>query len=214
MSDFGYIEVEELQATLGADSDVSINDFELAIQSATQWIDDRCSDPERNIIRHFWQDTDLSSRLYRAETIHLVRVGDFDSVDDTTVQVDTAGNDTWTPLASGLWQPEPLVRINGTPYCYITIARYGTMFPLDLKPRVKVTAKWGWAEVPAPVKQACQILSVAYMQGKEVVSMHDSYDIDSTGPTNPVAMAEHLLRRYLPADIADPALPANYSPLR
>lgn len=209
-----YLDPAELQDTLGADSDVSFGDFKLATDSASQWIDDRCSDPANNVIRHFWQEVAPTTRPYRAETIHLVRVGDFDSVDTTTVEVDLLGNGTWTPLDPSFWQPEPLVRINGFPYCMITISHYGAMFPLDLKPRVQVTARWGWAKVPAPVKQACQILAVAYLQGKEVVSMHDGYDIDSTGPTNPVAMAEHLLRRYLPQDIPDPALSANFSPLK
>jgi hypothetical protein len=210
----GYLDVEELQATLGANSDVSYEDYALAIDAASRWIDDRCSDPQRNLIRHFWQDQAATSRLYRAETIHLVRVGDFDSVDGTTVEVDLIGNGTWTVLDPESWQAEPLVRINGFPYCMITISHYGAMFPLDLKPRVRVTALWGWAEVPPTVKKACQILAVAYMNGTEVISMHDGYDIDATGPTNPVAMAEHLLRRYLPDDVPDPALPANYSPLR
>jgi hypothetical protein len=209
-----YLDVEALQETLGADSDVSFDDYALAIESASRWIDDRCSDPLNNVIRHFWQEPTPTARLYRAETIHLVRVGDFDSVDTTTVEVDLIGNGTWTALDSTSWQPEPLVRINGFPYCMITISHYGAMFPLDLKPRVRVTAKWGWSEIPAPVRQATQILAVAYMQGKEVISMHDGYDIDATGPTNPVAMAEHLLRRYLPVDVPDPALPVNYSPLR
>lgn len=210
----GYLSLEDLQVTLGSDTYEQSDDYELAIESASRWIDARCSDPATGRIRHFWQEPAPTVRYYRASTVHLVCTSDFDSAEDTTVEVDTAGTGTWTALDAEDWQPEPLVRLDGHPFTQITARNYTTLFPLGLGPRVRVTARWGWASVPQPVRQAAQILAVAYMQGKEVISMHDGYDVDSTGPTNPVAMAEHLLKPYLPVDIQDPALPAAYTPLR
>lgn len=211
----GYLSREELEDTLGIDGRVTASqqDCETAIEAASRWIDARCSDPRTGRIRHFYLEDAPTARLYRAESLHLVCTSDFDDPDSVTVETDPAGDGSWVTLSSGAWQAEPLVRLDGHPYTQITAASYSTTFPLGLNPRIRVTARWGWAVVPPPVKQACQILSVAYLQGKMVVSMHDGYDIDSTGPTNPVAMAEHLLKPYLPVPIPDPALPPNYTPL-
>ena len=202
----GYLSLTELQVTLGATSSARKADYELAIEAASRWIDEHCSDRERNIIRHFWREASPSERTYTADTPWQVRTGDFDDPDTVTVEVDLVGDGTWTPLDAATWHPEPFNRIQGFPFTKIVSNSYGLLFPQSLQARVKVTARWGWAAVPKPVAQACQILAVANMAGKEVVSMHDGYDIDSTGATNPWAFAEMLLEPYLPAEIADQAM--------
>lgn len=210
-SDRWYLQLEQLQDALGATTDVSKPSYELAISSSTEWIDSHCSDPERNIVRHFWRDDAPSARRYHADTPQVVNTGDFD--DDSDVVVEIYQNGAWAPLAPDLWQAEPLVRINGAPFTRIVVLDYVTRFPTLLGPGVRVTARWGWAKVPKPVSQACQILSVAYMNGIKVVSTHDGYDIDSTGPTNPIAFAEHLLEPYLPPELTDPNMMPSVSRL-
>jgi hypothetical protein len=193
-----YLTLTELQTSLGTSTYNAAGDYELAIESASRWIDDRCSDPARNVVRHFWREESPTARLYHACSRHLVRTGDFADTTGLVVEVDTAGDGVFTPLAATSWQPEPLVRVNGHPYTQLCATTYGPTFPLGLRPRVRVTARWGWAAVPGPVKQACQILAVSYLLGKDVISNEDGYSVGSMGPTNPIALAEHLLRPYLP----------------
>jgi hypothetical protein len=201
----GYLALEELQQSLGASEFVGEADYEMAIEAASRWIDGHCSDTCASVIRHFWQETAPTQREYYPASGQLVNTGDF--ADATGVLVEVRATDgTWTPLDADKWQPEPLVRINGFPYTRITAAEYGVTFPQSLRSGVRVTARWGWAEVPKPVAQACQIIAVASMGGKAVVSMHDGYDVDSTGPTNPWAFAEMLLEPYLPPELAVTAM--------
>lgn len=201
-----YLNLEDLQAVLGAETGAKAESYELAIESASRWIDEHCSDRERNIIRHFWQEPSPTERSYTADTPWQVRTGDFDDPDTVTVEVDLLGDGTWTPLDAATWHPEPLNQINGWPFTRIVSNSYDPLFPLSLQPRVKVTAQWGWAEIPKPVSQACEIVAIATMGGKAVVSMHDGYDVDSTGPTNPWAFAEMILEKYLPPELAVAAM--------
>lgn len=199
-----YLSVEELQDTLGATSNASRADYTLAVESASRWIDARCSDPDRGIVRHFWRDETPVARLFHADTPQMVRVGDFTDPAGLVVETDLSGSGTFTTLDSSLWAAEPVVRVNGEPFTRLVAVDYAHGFPLGLRPRVRVTAQWGWDAVPAPVVQACQILAVAYMLGKDVISNDDGYSLGSKGSTDPVALAEHLLRRYLP-DMPVPA---------
>jgi hypothetical protein len=191
-----YLSLEDLQASLGATTDIAAVDYELAIEAASRWIDARCSDPARGIVRHFWRDASATTRTYQATSPWLVRTGDFDTTTGVTVETEAAG--VWTLLASTAWQAEPFVRINDYPYTCITATGYTALFPLGLKPRVRVTARWGWAAIPQAVAQACQILAVSYLLGKDVISNEDGYSMGSKGPQDPEALAEHLLRPYLP----------------
>lgn len=199
----GYITLYDLKDSLKANTSVSDADYELAISSASRWIDGYCSDPKNGRIRYFYRDAAPSARRYRAETLHLVCVGDFDDPSTTVVEVDQVGNGTWVPLGASLWQAEPLVRLNGHPFTQVTATEYASTFPLGLKPRVRVTARWGWVSIPDPVKQACQILSVAYLLGKDAISNVDEYSVGSRGPADPMLLAEHLLEPFLPDSVRE-----------
>lgn len=198
MSAANYLELAELQETLHASESVGVDDYELAIESASRWIDDRCSDPCSGRIRHFWQEDDPSVRYYHAESPYLVKTGDFMDATELLVEVDTIGDGTWTAFDSGWWQAEPLNRLPGDPYTQITVTSRGHLFPQGLSPRVRGTTPWGITPAPAVVKQACKILSVAGMLGTAVISDENGYGIGSTSPTDPIALAEGYLRRYLP----------------
>lgn len=201
-----YLAVDELREELNSDSVFASSAYERAIKAASRWIDRRCQ-------RHFWLADAPTSRLIRPTSRVVIRPGDFPDPSDTTVEVDLAGDGSFTVLNPTAWQAEPFTPEYGWPYERITPTGL-VSWPMDVhRATVRVTTRWGWPEVPSEVEQACSILSVGYLLGKEIVSMHDGHDIDSQGPTNPVAMAEHLLRPYLPRPSLDPALPSGYSPL-
>ena len=193
----GYLELEELQESLKASAFSGEDSYELAIESASRWIDEHCSDMDSGQTRYFYQDAAPSARLYHPDTRHLVRTGDFDSTTGMIVEVDLVGDGTFTTMASNLWQPESVLRVNGAPYTQITTTSYSTVFPLGMRPRVRVTGTWGWAVVPKAVKQACKILSVAFMLGIDVISNEDGSSVGSRGPADPFSIAAQLLSPYM-----------------
>lgn len=201
----GYLELTDLQATLSAGT-FSTNeaDYELAIETASRWIDARCSDLPNNRVRHFWRDAAPTTRLYHARDPRQVCVGDFTDPSGLTVEVYTGG--VWAPLAADRWQSEPLVLVNDHPYTRLVATDYADTFPLGLRPRVRCTTRWGWLVIPKPVSQACQILAIAAMLGKDLLANEDGY----TGSSDPFSLAEKLLREYLPDD--DPAKTAIGAP--
>jgi hypothetical protein len=193
----GYLELSELQESLNASEFVGIDSYELAIESASRWIDDHCSDMDSGQTRYFYQDTVATPRLFHADSRRLVRTGDFDSTSGMTVEIDLVGDGTFTTLDPTLWQPESVLRVNGAPYTQITTTTYTTAFPLGMRPRVRATTRWGWASVPKPVTQACKILAVAFMLGIDVISNEDGYSLGSGGPADPFALAAQLLTPYM-----------------
>lgn len=193
----GYLTLDELQESLKASMFVGVDSYELAIESASRWIDEHCSDMDSGQTRYFYQDPAPTLRLFHADTPHLVRTGDFDSADDMLVEVDLVGDGTFTTLDPSLWQPESVLRVNGAPYTQITTTTYTNKFPLGLRPRVRATTKWGWASIPKPVSQACKILSVAFMLGIDVISNEDGSSVGSRGPADPFTIAAQLLTPYM-----------------
>ncbi len=198
-----YLDIADLQASLQASEFVGAKDYELAIEASSRWIDDRCSDPCSNRIRHFWQEDSPTVRYYNPESPYLVKTGDFMDATALLVEVDLVGDGTWTTMPSGQWQAEPLNRLPGDPYTQLTVTTRDYLFPLGLAPRVRGTTPWGFADVPKTVTQACKILAVAAMLGTAVIGDENGYSVGTGGPTDPFALAESFLRRYLP-DRPDP----------
>lgn len=203
----GYIELEQLQESLNASMFVGADSYELAIESASRWIDDHCSDMDTGQTRYFYQDPSPTARLYHPDTRHLIRTGDFDSTTGMLVEVDLPGDGTFTPMSANDWQPESVLRVNGAPYTQITTTSYAKVFPLGMRPRVRVTTRWGWASVPKPVTQACKILAVAFLLGIDVISNEDGYSLGSGGPADPFALADQLLTPYMLDDGDEMVMP-------
>lgn len=196
----GYLDLYELKTTLAGDGvqpSSSDDDYELAIETASRWIDERCSHQETGLVRHFWQEPAPVARIFDANTRTEVCCGDFDTTTGVVVATDDDGDGVFeTVWSSDLWQPEPHVRINGFPYRRITTTTRSREFPISgRRPNVQITAQWGWGDIPKPVIQACKILAVAYMQGLNIASSQDGF---GGNPVTPADFAEHLLRPYLP----------------
>lgn len=169
----GYITLPDLKAALGdLDHDGNDAQYERAIEAASRQIDSWYGG-------QFWKEPTPVARLFRAENPHMVWTGDLADTTGLIVKTDDDGDGvfetTWT---SAEWQAEPFVRINNRPYQQI-VAVGGRCFPtrrrhdewrhtIGMRPRVQVTASWGWPAVPDEVEQACQILAVDHFKSKDL----------------------------------------------
>ena len=129
--------------------------MESAIESASRIIDAHTN-------RRFYSDTTVSARVYYADTRIRCTVDDFSTITGLIIKTDTGDNGTYDQTwAATEYILEPLNGeiggVSGQPYNTI-IATIPKLFPVTgQRPRIQVTAKWGWASVPDTVRQACLI---------------------------------------------------------
>lgn len=156
----GYITQAEFKAaTSGGILTTSSNDdIDRAINAASRSIDNWCN-------RRFWADSTAVVRYYTASDSSVVLVDDISTSSSLTVKTDAGGDGTyettWTintdfrlmPLNAAA-DSEPWTMLSK-----ITTGSYA--FPTGDN-AVQVTAAFGWAAVPEPVKQATLILAGRY----------------------------------------------------
>ena len=129
--------------------------MESAIESASRIIDAHTN-------RRFYSDTTVSARVYYANTSIRCTVDDFSTTTGLIIKTDTGDNGTYDQTwAATEYILEPINAeiggVSGQPYNTI-VATIPKMFPVTgRRPRIQVTAKWGWASVPDTVRQACLI---------------------------------------------------------
>ena len=129
--------------------------MEAAIESASRIIDAHTN-------RRFYSDTTVSARVYYADTPIRCTVDDFSTTSGLIIKTDTGDNGTYDQTwASTEYILEPINSeiggVSGQPYNTI-VATIPKLFPVTgRRPRIQVTAKWGWASVPDTVRQACLV---------------------------------------------------------
>jgi len=129
--------------------------MEAAIESASRIIDAHTN-------RRFYSDTTVSARVYYANTPIRCTVDDFSTTSGLIIKTDTGDNGTYDQTwASDEYILEPINSeiggVSGQPYNSI-LATIPKLFPVTgRRPRIQVTAKWGWASVPDTVRQACLV---------------------------------------------------------
>jgi hypothetical protein len=129
--------------------------MEAAIESASRIIDAHTN-------RRFYSDTTVSARVYYANTPIRCTVDDFSTTSGLIIKTDTGDNGTYDQTwASDEYILEPINAeiggVSGQPYNTI-VATIPKLFPVTgRRPRIQVTAKWGWASVPDTVRQACLV---------------------------------------------------------
>lgn len=191
-----YVTLKKLKGYEGVPDEVDDEVLTDALASVSREI-------EGHTGRQFNTDDTASPRLYVVEDRRVVLVDDFHTTDGLVVETDADGDGvfetTWTAAD---YQLEPLNGIvDGRPgWPYSTIRAVGVrVFPQSRHERatLRVTARWGWAEVPDPVRQACLILAAETAKLKDApfgVAGYGDY-----GPVrvrdNPKAMAK--LARYV-----------------
>lgn len=159
-----YATLLELKNKLKITDTVDDLELEVALTTTSRNIEHHCR-------RQFNKTTTASARVFdlhrRAYKVH---VADFHTTTGLVVKVDPAGDESFTEtLASSVYRLEPRDGIvdgeEGWPWSRIVATqRLHPLHPLLLycgygHPLVQVTAQWGWAAVPAPVKTACLILA-------------------------------------------------------
>ena len=154
----GYTTLNEFKAYLFPSANYgSAEDAQMegAIEAASRIIDNFTN-------RRFFLDASVSERVYYSDTPIRCTVDDFSTTTGLIIKVDTGDNGTFDQTwASTEYILEPLnATVGGVtdqPYNTI-IATIPKLFPVTgRRPRIEVTAKWGWAAAPHSIEQACLI---------------------------------------------------------
>lgn len=186
MADLGepYVTVEEMRnyfkwaSTQPHNLDDDIAD---AVASATEEVNLFCG-------RQFNRSEIATPRHYSPDSVISVTVDDFWTTEDLVVETVTSANaGTWAEVNPAGLVPYPLDGIMdgqiGWPYNQLRLGYGGTFNYVNRRSYgsstlIRVTAKWGWTNIPAAVKQATKIiaaqnfrlsdtpLGVAGMEGK------------------------------------------------
>lgn len=162
--DHGYIGLDPMKDALRERNEERDDVYERAIEAASRQIDEFCG-------RQFWSEVTGTARVFLPTEPHVVWTGDFATDSGVTVELDTSGTGTWTPLEQIYWQAEPFVRRRGRPFDRITSTAGpcgGEFRWWGGRPSVKVTARWGWLAAPKEVEQACLMLAVDHYKAKDL----------------------------------------------
>jgi hypothetical protein len=131
---------------------------------------------ERTCNRQFNRAETATARRYApSRSGTKVKVDDFYTTDDLVVEVDVNGDGTWTVVEETSYEVYPANGVSrgqtGWPYYEIHLidvwAPVRRIDRVTFRPTVRVTAKWGWEEVPAPIRQACTIMAAETFQLKD-----------------------------------------------
>lgn len=198
-----YIDVDALKRALhiaGTEEDELVD---RAVRAASRAIDDECG-PGRT----FTTATVATARVFVPSAPSHVTVDDFWTTDGLIVEVDTAGDGTWaTTLASADWTPWPHNPQPGRPYTAM-LTTAGASWPNPgmrvRRPTVRVTAKWGWAAVPAPIEQATQLVAAKLFRRRDtelgVVGVSSEFGAVRVPASDP--QVRDLLQRYMRRAVA------------
>lgn len=153
-----YATLDELKARLGGledtDDDVRLT---ASLTAASRGIDHFCQ-------RQFNKTTTASARLFYPVSRCRAEVDDFHTTTDLVIKTDESNTGTYaTTWTATDFQLEPLNGIvdgeAGWPYS--TVRAVGSRdFPrCARRAPLQVTAQWGWAAVPANIKEATLVLA-------------------------------------------------------
>lgn len=187
-----YLTLQALKDAVKDPRSTADSAYERAITAASRWIDGHCR-------RHFWLAPAPGPRLVRATSRAVLNPGDFATADGAAVEVDAAGTGTFTPLDASAWQPEPLAPLPGWPFERLAPVAHPAGWPIH-GPRagVRVTARWGWPEVPAQVEEACLLLALAYVRAKDISGTRTGFESEAVEGASPFTVVEHLLKDFAP----------------
>ena len=162
----GYATLAELKAYLKIDDSMEDSLLENIVEAASRSID-------RMANRRFYLDSSASARAYQPSNFFRVFTDDFGSTTGLIVKTDPDGSGTYqtTLTLNTDYIVEPgNAAAKGRPWNYITIVS-GESFslPVNYRPQVEVTARWGWPTVPDDINQATLILSADLYKRKDSI---------------------------------------------
>lgn len=175
-----YCSLDEARNWVGVGDSADDPEFTAALNAASSSIDKFCG-------QTFDQPSGTASaRLFHAYNWSFVDIGAMRSVvgDTTGMTVKTDDNDDGTfetTWSASDWYTEPLSGVGpdgrtGWPVTRI-VSTGDRSFPTRTRrPSVEVTAIWGWSAVPAEVKLACQMLTVAWHHRRVTVAGQGGFE--------------------------------------
>lgn len=160
-----YVELPDFKTYLvgQANANLTGQDANLidALSSASREIENYCR-------RQFNDAGSATAREFKPDRSRSARVDDFSTTSGLIVKLDTDLDGTFaTTLTSSQYELSPANGIfdgmAGWPYYRIRLTDSSISFPSSRtsgRERVlQVTARWGWAAVPEPVRAACKIMA-------------------------------------------------------
>lgn len=151
-----YATLTELKSRLGIGDAVDDDSLSAALSVASRGIEFCCQ-------RQFNDAGSTSARIYYVASPRLAKVDDFHTITGLVVEADASGAGTFgTTWAATDYELLPLNGIqDGMPgWPYRELKAVGPYFPVCVRRApLRVTARWGWAAVPSPVKEATLILA-------------------------------------------------------
>jgi hypothetical protein len=160
-----YASLTQLKSYLKITDTTEDDELDDALKSASRGIEDFCG-------RQFNDAVTASARVYYPEHPCLVEVDDFHTITGLVVKTDEGDDGTYeTTWDAADYQLKPLNGIvsgqTGWPWSEVWAVE-SRRFPRCVRrASVEVTARWGWAAVPAPVKQACLIVAAETFKLKD-----------------------------------------------
>lgn len=159
-----YISGDDLGAYLGVTGTANDDLLTAATVSASGWVNRHCG-------RDFNQTTTATARVYAADDRVRLDVDDFHTITDLVIKTDDDNNGTYeTTWTTADYVLEPFNGMEngrtGMPFRQI-VAVETLRWPCGSRPRVQVTAQWGWAAVPGEVEQATLILAAEIFRLKD-----------------------------------------------
>jgi hypothetical protein len=162
----GYATLAELKAYLKIDDSMEDTLLENIVEAASRSID-------RIANRRFYLDSTATARQYRPADLLRVFTDDFGSTSGLIVKTDPndAGVYATTLTLNTDYIVEPVnAAAKGRPWNYITIVSGESYsLPVNYRPQVEVTARWGWPSVPDDINQATLILSADLYKRKDSI---------------------------------------------
>ena len=162
----GYATLAELKGYLKIEDSMEDSLLEHIVEAASRSID-------RIANRRFYLDSSASARAYRPADQLRVFTDDFGSTSGLIVKTDPndAGVYQTTLVLNTDYIVEPVnAAAKGRPWNYITIVSGESYsLPVNYRPQVEVTARWGWPTIPDDINQATLILSADLYKRKDSI---------------------------------------------
>lgn len=163
-----YVTAAQLKTRLGIGDTVDDTAAGEAVLAGSRAIEEACG-------RQFNVGSSATARLFYPGSVTFAEVPDISSTTGLVIQTDTAGDGTYaTTWIAADYQLEPLDGWSGPesgwPYTGIravSTQRFIVAPSPSTRAPLKVTAKWGWAAVPAPVLSASYLMSADYLALKD-----------------------------------------------
>lgn len=189
-----YANLAELKKHLGIDDTAEDGLLLKALSSASRAIGRLCGG------RRFTLQPTLTSRIYPPQGDYSLFVDDIGSITGLLVEIGSGG--VFSTLAAANYEATPTnALVRGEPITSFYDLNYsGIWWAGGVSPRVRVTAHWGWPEVPDEISQATLILAARLFRRKgspEGVAGFNDLGVVRLGRTDPdVSMLITNFKRY------------------